>query len=42
MSGREAKKKGPTTAGNLEERFDRGESILDYFDVAAGRMEFPK
>jgi len=29
---------GPTTAANLEERFDRGEPILDYFDLGRGRM----
>jgi hypothetical protein len=23
----------PTTAGNLEEKFDRGEDVFDYFDV---------
>lgn len=31
-SGKGAKER--TTAGNLEERFDRGERVLDYFDTA--------
>ena len=25
---------GPTTAENLEERFDAGEEVLDYFDLS--------
>ncbi len=25
---------GVTTARNLEERFDRGEAVLDYFDLS--------
>ncbi len=34
--------KGLTTAENLEERFGRGETVLDYFDVAGGVMRYPK
>ena len=41
-SPKSEKKTGPTTAANLEGRFDKGEPILDYFDVAAGRMRYPK
>jgi hypothetical protein len=37
-----AQKKGPTTAENLEKRFERGENVLDYFDLARGKMHFPK
>lgn len=33
---------GPTTAENLDERFERGENVLDYFDLARGKMHFPK
>lgn len=29
---------GPTTAENLEERFDNGEDVLDYFDTDVQRM----
>jgi hypothetical protein len=36
------KARGPTTAKNLEERFDRGETVLDYFDLARGRMRYPE
>ncbi len=27
-----------TTAKNLEEKFDRGEDVLDYFDVRKARL----
>ena len=30
-----------TTAKNLEERFDRGEDVLDYFDVRKARVITP-
>ena len=32
----------PTTATNLEEKFDRGESVLDYFDVRKARVVDPQ
>jgi len=31
-----------TTAKNLEERFDRGEEVLDYFDVRKARVINPR
>lgn len=31
-----------TTAANLEEKFDRGEDVLDYFDVGKARVIDPK
>ena len=31
-----------TTAGNLEEKFDRGEDVLDYFDVQRAEVINPK
>jgi hypothetical protein len=31
-----------TTAKNLEERFDRGEEVLDYFDVPKARAINPR
>lgn len=31
-----------TTAKNLEEKFDRGEDVLDYFDVGKARVPNPK
>jgi hypothetical protein len=31
-----------TTAKNLEEKFDRGEDVLDYFDVANARVIRPE
>ena len=31
-------KKGSTTAGNLEEKFERGESVLDYFETENRRV----
>ena len=31
-----------TTAENLEERFDRGEEVLDYFDVRKARVINPR
>lgn len=30
-----------TTAKNLEEKFDRGEDVLDYFDVRKARVVRP-
>ena len=32
----------PTTAKNLEEKFDRGEDVLDYFDVRKARVIKPQ
>ncbi len=31
-----------TNANNLEERFDRGQDVLDYFDVQKARVLRPK
>jgi hypothetical protein len=31
-----------TTAKDLEEKFDRGDDVLDYFDVRKGRMIDPQ
>lgn len=31
-----------TTAENLEEKFDRGEDVLDYFDVGRARVITPQ
>jgi hypothetical protein len=31
-----------TTAKNLEEKFDRGDDVLDYFDVRKARVINPK
>jgi len=31
-----------TTAKNLEEKFDRGDDVLDYFDVKKARVVNPK
>ena len=31
-------KRGSTTAGNLEEKFGRGESVLDYFETENKRV----
>jgi len=31
-----------TTAKNLEEKFDRGEDVLDYFDVREARVIDPQ
>jgi hypothetical protein len=31
-----------TTAQNLEERFDRGEVVLDYFDLSKARVVHPQ
>ena len=39
MSKSHAKK---TTAENLEEKFDRGEDVLDYFDVSKARVIRPQ
>jgi hypothetical protein len=32
----------PTTAKNLEEKFDRGEDVLDYFDVRKAQVVRPR
>jgi hypothetical protein len=32
----------PTTAKNLEDKFDRGEDVLDYFDVSKARVIDPQ
>ena len=32
----------PTTAKDLEEKFDRGEDVLDYFDVRKARVINPQ
>jgi hypothetical protein len=32
----------PTTAKNLEDKFDRGEEVLDYFKVTKARMINPR
>ena len=32
----------PTTAKNLEDKFDRGEEVLDYFDVQKARVIRPE
>jgi hypothetical protein len=32
----------PTTAKNLEDKFDRGEDVLDYFDVRKARVIDPQ
>jgi hypothetical protein len=31
-----------TTAQNLEEKFDRGEDVLDYFDLSKTRVVHPQ
>ena len=31
-----------TTAKNLEDKFDRGEDVLDYFDVSKARVVDPQ
>ncbi len=31
-----------TTAKNLEDKFDRGEEVLDYFEVTRARMINPR
>ena len=31
-----------TTAKNLEEKFDRGEDVLDYFDLRKARLVDPQ
>jgi hypothetical protein len=31
-----------TTAKSLEEKFDRGEDVLDYFDVSKARLIRPR
>jgi hypothetical protein len=32
----------PTTARNLEDKFDRSEDVLDYFDVRKARVVDPR
>ena len=32
----------PTTAKNLEDKFDRGEDVLDYFDMRKARIIDPR
>ena len=32
----------PTTAKNLEDKFDRGEEVLDYFEVTKARVINPR
>ena len=32
----------PTTAKNLEEKFEWGEDVLDYFDVSKARLVSPQ
>lgn len=32
----------PTTAKNLEDKFDRGEEVLDYFDAGKARIVRPR
>ena len=32
----------PMTAENLEQKFDRGEDVLDYFDVSRARVVRPR
>ena len=39
---REAAEIQPTTAKNLEEKFDRGEDVVDYFDVRKARVVGPQ
>lgn len=34
--------KARTTTANLEERFDRGEDVLDYFDASKAKVRHPK
>jgi hypothetical protein len=36
------KSQDKTTAGNLEAKFDRGEDMLDYFDVRRAQVTNPK
>jgi hypothetical protein len=36
------KSQDKTTADNLEEKFDRGEDVLDYFDVLKARAVQPQ
>ena len=31
-----------TTAQNLQEKFDDGEDVLDYFDVSRAKILYPK
>ena len=38
MRKRNSIKRGSTTAVNLEEKFERGESVLDYFETANKRV----
>jgi hypothetical protein len=41
-SAAEAAEIQPTTAKSLEENFDRGENVLNYFDVRKARVINPK
>jgi len=36
------KSQDKTTAENLEDKFDRGEDVLDYFDVSKARVIRPQ
>jgi hypothetical protein len=36
------KSQDKTTAENLEQKFDRGEEVLDYFDVSKARVVRPQ
>ncbi len=38
MKRRNSTKRGSTTANNLEEKFERGESVLDYFETENKRV----
>jgi hypothetical protein len=35
-------KANATTAKNLEDKFDQGENVLDYFDVSKARVVDPR
>ncbi len=39
---REAAEIQPTTAKNLEDKFDRGEEVLDYFELPKARVINPR
>ncbi len=38
MKKKSSTRRGSTTASNLEEKFERGESVLDYFETANKRV----
>lgn len=38
MKRKNSTKRGSTTAANLEEKFERGESVLDYFETENKRV----